>query len=105
MPASSFSLICGRENCSPGRRGDPKPGHSRNKVIFHLAAIKHIIAGLMANSEESQTISQGILQFQEERSTGVGKPASTLAASAGPVCGRVSSAMNGRLHCCTSSWM
>jgi len=48
-----------------------------NKVIFHLAAIKHIIAGLMANSEESQTISQGVLQFQEERSTGVGKPAST----------------------------
>ncbi|MGA7273724.1 MAG: hypothetical protein WBX14_02670, partial [Candidatus Udaeobacter sp.] len=34
-----------------------QPGHSRNKVIFHLAAIKHIIAGLMANSEESQMIS------------------------------------------------
>ena len=65
MPASRFSLICGRENCSPGRRGDPQPGHGRNKVIFHLAAIKHIIAGLMANSEESQTISQRILQFQE----------------------------------------
>ena len=31
----------------------------------------------MANSEESQTISQEILQFQEERSTGVGKPVST----------------------------
>jgi exopolysaccharide biosynthesis polyprenyl glycosylphosphotransferase len=30
----------------------------------------------MANSEESQTISQEILQFQEERSTGFGKPAS-----------------------------
>jgi hypothetical protein len=30
----------------------------------------------MANSEESQTISHEILQFQEERSTGVGKPAS-----------------------------
>jgi exopolysaccharide biosynthesis polyprenyl glycosylphosphotransferase len=29
----------------------------------------------MANSEESQTISQGVLQFQEERSTGVGEPA------------------------------
>jgi exopolysaccharide biosynthesis polyprenyl glycosylphosphotransferase len=27
----------------------------------------------MANSEESQRISQGVLQFQEERSTGVGK--------------------------------
>ena len=67
MPASSFPLIVigsgaqerfAVENCSPSRRGDPQPGHGRNKVIFHLAAIKHIIAGLMANSEESQTISQ-----------------------------------------------
>lgn len=32
----------------------------------------------MANSEESQTISQGVLQFQEESSTGVGKPASAV---------------------------
>jgi exopolysaccharide biosynthesis polyprenyl glycosylphosphotransferase len=69
--------VRGRENCSPSRHGDPQPGHGRNKVIFHLAAIKDIITGLMANSEESQTISQGVLQFQEERSTGVGKPAST----------------------------
>ena len=53
----------------------PKPGHSRHKVIFHLAAIKHIVVGLMANSEESQTISQELLQFHEEHSTGVGKPA------------------------------
>jgi exopolysaccharide biosynthesis polyprenyl glycosylphosphotransferase len=45
------------------------------KVIFHLAAIRHIIAGLMANSEESQMISQRLLQF-EERSKGFGKPAS-----------------------------
>ncbi len=54
----------------------PQPGHGRTKVIFHLAAIKHIIAGLMANSEESQMISQRLLQFQE-RSKGFGKPAST----------------------------
>src|SRR6478752_1689674 len=53
-----------------------RTGHRRNKVIFHLAAIKHIIAGLMANSEESQMISQRLLQFQE-RSKGFGKPAST----------------------------
>src|SRR4029077_10791968 len=53
VPAFRFSSICGPENCSPGRRGAPKPGHSRSKVIFHLAAIKHIIARLMANSEES----------------------------------------------------
>ena len=53
----------------------PQPGHSRHKVIFHLAAIKHIIVGLMANSEESQMISQRLLQFQE-RSKGFGKPAS-----------------------------
>ena len=73
---SRFSLICGPENCSPGRRGTAKPDHGRPKVIFHLAAIKHIIAGLMANSEESQMISQRLLQFQE-RSKGFGKPAST----------------------------
>jgi exopolysaccharide biosynthesis polyprenyl glycosylphosphotransferase len=66
----------GRENCSPGRRGHPQPGHGRHKVIFRLAVNKHIIAGLMANSEESQTISQGVIQFQEESSTGVGKPGS-----------------------------
>ena len=41
-----------------------------------MAAIRHIIAGLMANSEDSQTISQGLLQFQKERSKGVDKPAS-----------------------------
>jgi len=32
----------------------------------------------MSNNEESQTISREVLQFQEERSTGVGKPASRL---------------------------
>src|SRR6266436_4227265 len=54
----------------------PEPGRGGNKVIFHLAAIKHIITGLMANREESQTISREILQFQEERSTALGKPTS-----------------------------
>ena len=73
---SRFSLIGGRKSWSPGRGGDLQPGHGRTKVIFHLAAIKHIIAGLMANSEESQMISQRLLQFQE-RSKGFGKPAST----------------------------
>src|ERR1700730_13808252 len=58
------------------RNACPEPGRGRNKVIFYLAAIKHIIAGLMAKSEESQTISRGILQFQEERSTAVGQPPS-----------------------------
>ena len=43
-------------------------------VWFHLRC--DIIAGLMANREESQTISREILQFQEERSTGLGKPTS-----------------------------
>jgi len=60
----------------------PRRPHNRatveTKSIFHLTAIKHIIAGLMANNEESQTISREVLQFQEERSTGVGKPASRL---------------------------
>src|SRR5438034_6387503 len=56
----------------------PNRATVETKSIFHLAAIKHIIAGLMANSEESQTISQEVLQFQEERSKGVGKPASRL---------------------------
>jgi hypothetical protein len=88
----SLSLVCeshirfrragkvrGREKCSPACEARAaQPGHRRNKVIFHLAAIKHIISSLMANSEESQTISQEVLQFQEERSTGVGKPASGL---------------------------
>ena len=37
----------------------------------------------MANSEESQTISQGVLQFQEERSTDAGKPASAARRLAG----------------------
>ena len=53
-----------------------RPSHGRNKVIFHLSAIKPIIAGLMANSEESQMISQRLLQFQEQRTRGVGRPAS-----------------------------
>src|SRR5262245_58719765 len=59
--------------CSNARGGDPP---DRPKVTFHLSAIRHIIAGLMANSEESQTIPQSVLRFQEERTTGVGKPAS-----------------------------
>jgi exopolysaccharide biosynthesis polyprenyl glycosylphosphotransferase len=69
-------LICDPGNCAPGRRGTRKRDHSRHKVIFHSAAIKHIIASLMANSEESQMISQRLVQFQEERSTGAGGPAS-----------------------------
>ena len=88
MPASRFPLIPNRASGSAvqersgsqepldGSPGDPT-GRGRNKVIFRLAGIKHIIASLMANSEESQMISQGLLQFQKERSTGVGKPASS----------------------------
>jgi len=57
------------------RLAAPSPGRG-SKVVFHLAAIKHIIAGLMANREESQMISQRLLlQFQEERTTGANKPA------------------------------
>ena len=60
----------------------PRRPHNRatveTKSIFHLTAIKHIIAGLISNNEESQTICREVLQFQEERSTGVGKPASRL---------------------------
>ena len=77
-PFGRAAKVRGHKNCSPSRRGDPNRATVKTKSIFHLAAIKHIIAGLMANSEESQTISQGVLQFQEERSTGVGKPASTV---------------------------
>ena len=51
-------------------------GPATSKVIFHFAAIKDIIAGLMANSEESQMISQRLLRFQEH-SKRFGNPAST----------------------------
>jgi exopolysaccharide biosynthesis polyprenyl glycosylphosphotransferase len=75
-PVRPFRKDRDRKNRSTGRLGHPT-GRGRNKVIFRLAGIKHIIASLMANSEESQMISQGLLQFQKERSTGVGKPASS----------------------------
>src|SRR2546430_11007363 len=46
-----------------------------NKVTFRFAAVEHIMGGLMANREQSQTISQEILAFEEEHSTGVTEPA------------------------------
>ena len=75
----SLSLDCK----SHTRFGDPRPAHGRHKVIFRLAANKHIIGGLMAHSDESQTISQGVLQFQEERSTGIGNAASAARRTGG----------------------
>src|SRR5216117_1210737 len=91
VPVSRFPLIANRTSSSGAQEkfavartvrqvaaATPNRATVETKSIFHLAAIKHIIAGLMANSEESQTISQEVLQFQEERSKGVGKPASRL---------------------------
>jgi exopolysaccharide biosynthesis polyprenyl glycosylphosphotransferase len=49
------------------------------KLGFHFAAIEHIIARLMANSEQSQAISREILEFQEEHSTGASEPNGTAA--------------------------
>src|SRR2546423_6068966 len=49
-----------------------------NKVTFRFAVVEHIMGGLMANSEQSQTISQEILAFEEEHSTGVGESAVTV---------------------------
>ena len=51
---------------------------SPSKVIFRFAVVKHIMGGLMANREQSQTISQEILAFEEEHSTGVGESAVTV---------------------------
>ena len=52
---------------------------ARHKVIFHFAAIKHIIGGLMANNEQSQTLSGEILGLHEERSTAREEPAGPIA--------------------------
>src|SRR6266853_5627373 len=49
-----------------------------NKVTFRFAVVEHIMGGLMANSEQSQTISQEILAFEEEHSTGVAESAVTV---------------------------
>src|SRR5262245_6223299 len=84
LPASRFLLFANRTSSSraqvlfavPSARTLAAATPDRPKVTFHLSAIRHIIAGLMANSEESQTIPQSVLRFQEERTTGVGKPAS-----------------------------
>src|SRR6266705_1956178 len=91
VPVSRFPLIANRTSSSGAQEkvavarsarqvaaATPNRATVETKSIFHLTAIKDIIAGLMANSEESQTISQEILQFQEERSTGVGKSARRL---------------------------
>ena len=87
MPASRFSLFANHRSGSGAQESSglartarrvaaatPKPGHSRNKVIFHLAAIKHIIAGLMVNSEDSQTIAREMPPFREASSAGVAEP-------------------------------
>jgi len=87
VPASRFSLFANRRSGSGAQESSglartarrvaaatPKPGHSRNKVIFHLAAIKHIIVGLMANSEDSQTIAREMLPFREASSAAVAEP-------------------------------
>src|SRR6266496_2269072 len=50
-----------------------------NKVIFRFAVVEHIMGGPMANREQSQTISQEILAFEEEHSTGVAESAVTVA--------------------------
>src|SRR5438874_2102878 len=50
-----------------------------NKVTFRFAVVEHIMGGLMANREQSQTISQEILAFEEEHSTGVAESAVTVA--------------------------
>src|ERR1700747_1920121 len=48
-------------------KGDP------NKVIFRFGVVEHIMGGLMANREQSQTISQEFLAFEEEQSTRAGE--------------------------------
>jgi len=68
-----------RENCSPGRRGDPQTGPQSKQSHLHLAAIKHIIVGLMANSEDSQTIAREMLPFREASSAAVAEPGPQLA--------------------------
>src|SRR5437667_5224999 len=46
-----------------------------NKVTFRFAVVEHIMGGLMANREQSQTISQEMLAFEDEHSTRVGESA------------------------------
>jgi exopolysaccharide biosynthesis polyprenyl glycosylphosphotransferase len=59
--------------CFP-ESSEPSWGPEQGKVIFHLALVKHIIAGSMANSDQSQAISREILEFQERRSTALSEP-------------------------------
>jgi exopolysaccharide biosynthesis polyprenyl glycosylphosphotransferase len=60
-----------------------RKGRPPNKVTFRSTVIKHIIAGRMANSEESQTISGELLAFQEERSIGVREAGGTASRGVG----------------------
>jgi exopolysaccharide biosynthesis polyprenyl glycosylphosphotransferase len=56
------------------RRNRVPPGDPAGQTILSLRVIKHIIADFMANSEESQAISQEVLRFKEESSIRIGKP-------------------------------
>jgi len=68
-----------REMRSPAGQRRALPGQEQDKVIFHSAVIKLIIVGLMANSQESQAISQEIHGFKEESSIRTGEPGGTIA--------------------------
>ena len=53
------------------------------KVIFRFAAVEHIMGGLMANREQSQTISEQFFAFEGEHSTPAGESVGTVARSVG----------------------
>ncbi len=73
---ASFAIARGAR---PAHQKRALPGQAEDKATFHFAVIKHIIAGFMANSEESQAISQEILGFKEESSIRTGEPGGTVA--------------------------
>ena len=60
--------------CASQNPANPPWELEQGKVIFHLAVIKHIIAGSMANSDQSQAISREVFEFQGRRSTALSEP-------------------------------
>src|SRR5207245_3665314 len=69
----AMATITGSSLCFPESR-ELSWGPEQGKVIFHLAVIKDIIAGSMANSDQSQAISREVFEFQGRRSTALSEP-------------------------------
>src|SRR5690348_13197823 len=73
LGASSMSHVYARPPWAPLPADRPS-----KKVSFRIAVVEHIMGGLMANREQSQTISEQFLAFEEEQSTRTGETEATF---------------------------